>query len=76
MADTLVRAVVDVGEQGVPPLAELAVVDRIAVVLGGDVALVRESVYHRLHTGERKRDRDSGGKQSQPGKGERGWACG
>ena len=49
VADPLVGAVVDVREERLPALAELGVVDRVAVVLGGDVALVRESVYHRLH---------------------------
>lgn len=43
-----VGPVVDVGEQRLPALAQLGVVDGVAVVLGGDVALVRESVHHRL----------------------------
>lgn len=46
--DALVSPVVHVGEQRMPALAELCVVDRKAVVLGGDVALVRQAVHHRL----------------------------
>lgn len=46
--DAFIRPVVHIGEKRLPSLAKLAVVDRVAVVLGGDVALVREPIQDRL----------------------------
>ena len=48
VSDTFVGAVVNVREQRLPPFGELRVVDGEAVVLRGDVALVRQAVHHRL----------------------------
>lgn len=48
MPYALVGTVVHVCKEGLPPLAQLAVVDGVAVVLGSDVALVCQSVHHRL----------------------------
>lgn len=58
MANPFVGAVVDVGEERLPPLAKLGVVDRVAVVLGSDVALVRQAVHHRLWATEIPRIKD------------------
>ena len=48
VSDTFIGAIVNVREQRLPPRAELGVVDGEAVVLRGDVALVRQAVHHRL----------------------------
>lgn len=54
VSDTLVSTVVDVREQRLPPLTKLAVIDREPVVLGRDVALVRQAVHDRLRIRERE----------------------
>lgn len=68
VAHALVRPVVDVRKQRLPALAQLGVVDRVAVVLGGDVALVRKSVYHRLReesSRENRRGEREGGRDGR-----------
>lgn len=62
VSDTLVSPVVDVREQRFPPVGELGVVDGEAVVLRGDVALVRQAVHHRLgNEGCTRREGGGGG---------------
>ena len=48
VSDTLIGTIVNVREKRLPPLAKLGVIDGETVVLGGDVALVRQAVHHRL----------------------------
>lgn len=48
VADALVSAIVDIGKERPPPLAELGVINGIAMVLGSDVALVRQAVHYWL----------------------------
>lgn len=87
VANAFVSAVIDVGEERLPPLAKLGVVDGVPVVLGSDVALVRQAVYHRLWATEiRMKDKGWGGGEGRQaagiargdedrGKGEHGKVC-
>ena len=47
-ADAFVGAVVDVHEPRLPVAGQRVVVDRVAVILAGDVAAARQQILHRL----------------------------
>lgn len=70
VANAFVSAVVHVGEERLPPLAKLGVVDGVAMVLGSDVALVRQAVNHRLWGRNRGYGKGIGGGRAER---QQGW---
>lgn len=49
VSDALVSTVIHVRKERFPSLAQFGIINGVAVVLGSDIALVRQTVHHRLH---------------------------